>query len=415
MGIIPSVLFVGFLFGSLISGFLGDKFGRKIPIILGCFLLFISIIFAIISPNFYSVVISFAIFGLGNGIQAPINSTLFLEILPISMRGKMTTLFIGVSFCLGEFFGLFICFIFTNESGKNGDWKKILGTNILVFFISLLFIVFYVEESPRFLLLTGKFDKGIYIIDKIIKKNQGKHTRLLTEEEISGLRKWVEINQNFKEDSEGNKVIIFGSISDLFGKNLMLKTLKIWVIWFTLSFVYYGSIFELPSILSKISGFNKENAMNKKKEYLNLFISIVSESISCPVSFMLIENKYLGRRRSNFIFFALGGIFSLSAFIFKEKFFSFNSSVLRFFISCCFILCYPFTGEIYPTQVRAIGMGIAGAISRLGGISAPWFNLLGSNISLTGSYFIYSLFCFASSIATFKLEETAGKEIDSKN
>ena len=44
---------------------------------------------------------------------------------------------------------------------------------------------------------------------------------------------------------------------------------------------------------------------------------------------------------------------------------------IKFFINISFVVIYPFTSEIYPTQLGAKGSGLNNAICRIGGIMMP--------------------------------------------
>lgn len=45
-------------------------------------------------------------------------------------------------------------------------------------------------------------------------------------------------------------------------------------------------------------------------------------------------------------------------------------------ISASFLIIYPFAGELYPTQVRGVGIGTSSYIGGLGLIFIPFINYL---------------------------------------
>ena len=49
----------------------------------------------------------------------------------------------------------------------------------------------------------------------------------------------------------------------------------------------------------------------------------------------------------------------------------------KFFITGNFCLAYTYTGELYPTLLRARGIGAASMMARVGGILAPFLSLVG--------------------------------------
>ena len=49
-------------------------------------------------------------------------------------------------------------------------------------------------------------------------------------------------------------------------------------------------------------------------------------------------------------------------------------------ISASFLIIYPFAGELYPTEVRGLGIGLSAYIAGLGLIIIPFVNYLVSSI-----------------------------------
>lgn len=48
-------------------------------------------------------------------------------------------------------------------------------------------------------------------------------------------------------------------------------------------------------------------------------------------------------------------------------------------ISASYLIIYPFAGELYPTQVRGVGIGTSSYIGGLGLIVIPFINYLVNN------------------------------------
>jgi MFS family permease len=92
------------------------------------------------------------------------------EIIPKSYRGKalvLTNFFISI----GKMWGCLIAYI-CMDSLKEGNWRLMMLLsaipNILVYFG----MAFWVLESPRFLIASGKIDEGICVLNQIIKQNK---------------------------------------------------------------------------------------------------------------------------------------------------------------------------------------------------------------------------------------------------
>jgi hypothetical protein len=50
--------------------------------------------------------------------------------------------------------------------------------------------------------------------------------------------------------------------------------------------------------------------------------------------------------------------------------------ISKFFISASFLIIYPFAGELYPTQLRGIGIGMSAYIAGLGLTMIPFVTYL---------------------------------------
>ncbi|RLE75528.1 MAG: hypothetical protein DRZ80_02670 [Thermoprotei archaeon] len=90
-------------------------------------------------------------------------------------------------------------------------------------------------------------------------------------------------------------------------------------------------------------------------------------------------------------------------------------SIISFFNLGAWGITYAYTPELYPTEIRGTGSGLANSVGRIGGILGPI--TVSFIASLTGSYFyvftIFALVHFVSAITVLLLSiETAGKVLE---
>jgi len=77
-----------------------------------------------------------------------------------------------------------------------------------------------------------------------------------------------------------------------------------------------------------------------------------------------------------------------------------------------FCAIYVYAPELYPTEVRTIGIGFAGAVGRIGGIIAPFLIMLQDNEKLSFlPYLIFGILAIIAGISILLLPETTGKPI----
>ena len=217
---IGSFEFLGMLIGSIISGYLGDNFGRiNIIIITNFILVFITIITAF-SFNLTMILIIKLIFGLFSSINTPISLTLLSEIirnflffyninfkiifkkiyiLAVKLRGKVLVFAMLLNSIIMLFLCLIAYFIFSNSN----NWRLYQIISGVPIFIASILSLFCLYESPRYLLITQKFEKGINIINKVGKINNSQYEDL-NQIEMESLVCWTktfnnndEIKQNF--------------------------------------------------------------------------------------------------------------------------------------------------------------------------------------------------------------------------
>ena len=169
---------VGCVFGALISGWCADKFGRKLPLILAAILFSASAWGTAVAGNFDMFVIYRIVGGVGIGLASAISPLYIAEVSPAEKRGRFVainqlTIVIGV---LGaQLINLLIAkpveagvtmqAIADSWNGQTG-WRWMFGAE-LVPALAFLVLMFFVPESPRWLMKAGKRDKARQMLERI--------------------------------------------------------------------------------------------------------------------------------------------------------------------------------------------------------------------------------------------------------
>ena len=74
-----------------------------------------------------------------------------------------------------------------------------------------------------------------------------------------------------------------------------------------------------------------------------------------------------------------------------------------------FVCVYLWASELFPTSVRSVGIGVASATARIGGIAAPWAVTLGNlSEALDPLLFFGAVAILAGLLCFFTLPETVG-------
>ena len=169
---------LGCIFGALISGWCADKLGRKLPLILSAVLFSASAWGTAVASHFDMFVIYRIVGGVGIGL-APVLSPLYIaEVSPAEKRGRFVavnqlTIVIGV--LAAQLINLMIAepvepgatqqMIVDSWNGQMG-WRWMFGAE-LVPALAFLVLMFFVPESPRWLMKAGKPERARAALERI--------------------------------------------------------------------------------------------------------------------------------------------------------------------------------------------------------------------------------------------------------
>jgi len=158
---------VGCLIGSLVSGGLSDRFGRKRLLILAGFLFTGTGILTALAPSFSFFIGNRLLGGVAIGLASNLSPMYIAEISPASMRGKFVsvnqlTIVIGilaaqlVNWLIAEPVpaGASAADILASWNGQAG-WRWMFGAEAVPAFLFFL-LMFLIPESPRWLVKKGR-------------------------------------------------------------------------------------------------------------------------------------------------------------------------------------------------------------------------------------------------------------------
>ncbi|XP_035669081.1 organic cation transporter protein-like [Branchiostoma floridae] len=145
--------------------------------------------------------------------------------------------------------------------------------------------------------------------------------------------------------------------------------------------------------------------------YLNFAISGFVEIPAYLLSIFIL-NRF-GRRWPLCLMLLFGGVACIVAF-FIPKHLGWMTTTLamagKFCITATFAIIYVFSAEIFPTVVRQIGICMSSMSARVGGMVAPFVNLLGSYWAPM-PYVIFGGASVAAGLLALLLPETKGKTL----
>lgn len=166
------------------AGPLSDKFGRKAVLKVAAALFFISAIASAFAPSFLVLVIARMVGGLGVGAALIIAPMYIAEIGPAKYRGRMVSLN-QLNIVLGISVAFFTNYLILNAADSDSQWVQTLGLEqwnwrwmlgieaipALLYFLCLAIV----PESPRWLMMKGRFDEAKTILIRALGDSDAKH------------------------------------------------------------------------------------------------------------------------------------------------------------------------------------------------------------------------------------------------
>src|SRR5437763_9526841 len=130
------------LVGAVASGWLADRVGRKLPLMISIFWYSICNFIAGFSPTFMFLLVFRTLLGIGMGAEWPAGAALAMEQWPIRSRGFMSGVLQG-SWSIGFLLSSVIYGLFYDQIG----WRGMLWIGVLPA-LSIVWIRYYVKEPP---------------------------------------------------------------------------------------------------------------------------------------------------------------------------------------------------------------------------------------------------------------------------
>ena len=400
---------VGSIVGVLFAGILSDKLGRKLTMVISAVLFSTSALGCALSADFTQLVIYRIIGGVGIGVVSIVSPLYISELAVAQYRGRLVSLY-QLAATVG-FLGAYLVnyqLLAWAESGTQLSvdwlnkvfitevWRGMLGMETLpaiLFFI----IIFFIPESPRWLIVRGKELKAVNILEKIYNsiteaKSQLKETKsVLTSETRS---EWSLLMKPgiFKAVIIGVCIAILGQFM---GVNAVL---------------YYG-----PSIFEN-AGLSGGDSL-----FYQVLVGLVN-TLTTILALVIIDK--VGRKK--LVYYGVSGM--VVSLILIGLYFLFGDSLgvsslfllvfFLFYVFCCAVsICavvFVLLSEMYPTKVRGLAMSIAGFALWIGtyliGQLTPWML---QNLTPAGTFFLFAVMCVPYMLIVWKLvPETTGKSLE---
>ncbi|WP_455963540.1 sugar porter family MFS transporter [Bacteroides bouchesdurhonensis] len=400
---------VGSIIGVLFAGILSDKLGRKMTMVISAVLFSTSALGCAISADFTQLVVYRIIGGVGIGVVSIVSPLYISEVSVAQYRGRLVSLYqlaVTVGF-LGAYLvnyqllswvesGAHLDIFWLNKIFVSEVWRGMLGMETLpaiLFFI----IIFFIPESPRWLIVRGKEEKAINILERIY--NSISEAKCQLSETKSVLTSETKSEWALLMKPGILKAVIIGVCIAILGQFMGVNAV-----------LYYG-----PSIFED-AGLSGGDSL-----FYQVLVGLVN-TLTTVLALVIIDQ--VGRK--NLVYYGVSGmILSLLLiglyFLYGETLGVSSLFLLVFFlfyVFCCAVsICavvFVLLSEMYPTKVRGLAMSIAGFALWIGtyliGQLTPWML---QNLTPTGTFFLFAIMCVPYMLIVWRLvPETTGKSLE---
>ena len=404
-GFASSTALFGCILGAMISGVLSDRFGRKRLLILSGLMFTVSALWTAMAWDFVSFNMARFLGGVGIGLASNLSPMYIAEISPAESRGRFVSvnqLTIVIGILIAQLTNLLIAqpveseatteMILQSWNGQYG-WRWMFGAETvpaLAFFL----LMFFVPESPRWLLKYERCEKATRILTRIGGDDYAKF-------EVADIK-----------DTIASKEVARVRFGDLLERRLFRVVflgvfLAAFQQWCGINVIFYYAV-----EVFKAAG----------KDVSDLMFSIVITGIvNLAFTFVAIFTvDRIGRRALMLVGAAgLAGIYA----VLGTGFFLQCTGVHMLILVVAAIACYamslaPITwvviSEIFPNRIRGAAMSIAVlSLWICCSLVAFTFPMLNRGLGAHGAFWLYGAICVVGFVVILlKLPETKGKSLE---
>ncbi|XP_040821611.1 solute carrier family 22 member 2 [Ochotona curzoniae] len=374
LDLFQSVVNGGFFIGSMSIGYLADRFGRKLCLLVTILINASSGVLMAVSPSYAWVLIFRLIQGLVSKASWMIGYIQITEFVGPSYRRT-----VGILYQVAFTFGLLVL---VGVAYALPHWRWL---QLAVTLPNFCFLLYYwcIPESPRWLISQNKNAKALRIMKYIAKKN-GKSLPT----SLQSLRVDEEVSEKLSP-----------SFLDLVRTPQMRKhTLILMYNWFTGSVLYQGLIMHTGLAGSDV--------------YLDFFYSALMEF---PAAFIIIVTiDRIGRRYPWAVFNMVAGVACLALVFIPDDLQGLKIAMAclgRMGITMGYEMVCLVNAELYPTFIRNLGVMVCSSLCDIGGIITPFLVYRLTAIWLQLPLLVFAVVGLVAGVLVLMLPETKGKAL----
>lgn len=413
-GFSVSSMLLGCALGAFFAGQWADKWGRWWVLMISSVVFILSAWGSGVATSQNEFIFYRLIGGMAVGAASIICPAYISEIAPAKYRGKLSSMQ-QIAIIFGLFCSFLSNYFLVAAAGTSTTefwlgfqtWRWMFWIELIpatLFFVAL----FFIPESPRFLVANGNREKAVLVLGKLYGSRNAD-------------AKATEIKNTLSDDHKPR-------LRDIFEKSTRKVRPIVWVgigLAILQQFVGINVVFYYGAVLWQAAGFSESDA---------LFTNVISGAVSigaCFVTFFLVDK--VGRKPLLWVG-SIGMTVSLAlvAFAFSgapvdeagKLQLSDSNGLLALIAANVYVVFFNMSwgpivwimlGEMFPNQIRGSALAVAGLAQWGANFLITWTfpMLLASTLGLAGAYSIYTFFSlFSVFFVMWWIKETKGKELE---
>lgn len=395
VGLLSTATFGGLAAGCLLAGAAGDLFGRKVTYLYNLGLYTLGALVCAFAPNYWVLILGRALVGIGLGGELNTGVTIVSELVPTKIRGACTAIVQVAGGGLGIFLSSALSWAILVGAGgffgpESVSWRWLLGVLAAP---ALLVLVYrrYMPESPRYLLSRGQVRETNQTLSLLARGRMRNDGGPVTD--------YITLPEGTVAPKEKVQLL------EIFRGSLRRRTIALWVV----SFMAFGAqdtitIF-MPSILVH-QGYAVATSLG---------FSLIINVGGLVGSVLGAVGAHRWRRQVVVSYGCIAAIVTSIGFVTSPtlglvllcgSLFQMMSMVLN-------TLVWVWAPELYPTRVRAFGVGASVFIaSAAGSIMPPFAGKVLQTFGAPGIFGLVGIMYLVCAVAVRFGPETLGKSLE---
>ncbi len=345
MSLILGAWFAGLMLGAAGFGYLADRYGRRRIFLASLVLYGVATLAAAFAPSLAALLLLRLLAGIGVGAEYAAINAAIAELVPSRSRGRAAAVVLNF-WPIGSLVAALLSWLVLSALPADLGWRVVFGFGGVIALSSAWFRR-HLPESPRWLEVTGRTAEALDIVNGI----EAGMTRLPVPEPAA-------IRHRVTRERMAMMTLL-----RRYPARLALGA----VLDFAEASGYYGLFAFLPLVVLP--------ALHLAPERLPLFYIAGSLGALCGgVAASLLLDRW-GRHRTVATFYLATAVGTV-AFAFATGLgagpIMLGFALVNLLATGSWIAAYPTFSELFPTSLRASGIGVSVAVGRIGAIISPF-------------------------------------------